>query len=206
MRIKIALALTSVVFMMTWVTGFVSVIFRCMSVTTPEGIVSNLLFIAIIESLIITSLFGTVLFLLEARKTLSRWYLAIPLCISLSVFVIANFLVYSNEKSFLSAPISTVETLWLVILVLLSPCSTFFFLSSDGQDDSMNVYVAVSFAVSIFSMVFIFLALNEISKFSSIDEVLLPLIFYWDICMPAIGICFLSKATMYRTKNDVQKP
>ena len=68
----------------------------------------------------------------------------------------------------------------------------------------MNVYVAVSFAVSIFSMVFIFLALNEISKLSSIDEVLLPLIFYWDICMPAIGICFLSKATMYRTNNDVQ--
>ena len=204
MRIKIALALTSAVFMMTWVTGFVSVIFRCMSVTTPEVIVSDLLFIDIIESLSITSLFGSVLFLLEARKTISRWYLAIPLCISLSVFVIANFLVYSNEKSFLSAPVSTMETLWLVILVLLSPCSTFFFLSSDGQDDSMNVYVAVSFAVSIFSMVFIFLALNEISKLSSIDEVLLPLIFYWDICMPAIGICFLSKATMYRTNNDVQ--
>jgi len=206
MRIKIALALISAVFMMTWVTGFVSVIFRCMSVTTPEIIASDLLFITIIELLSMTSLFGSVLLLLEARNTLSRWYLAIPLCISLSVFVIVNFLVYSNEKSFLSAPVSTVETLWLVILALMSPCSILFFLSSNGQDGSTNVYLAVSFAVSIFSMFFLFLALNKISKFSSIDEVLLPLIFYWDICMPAIGICFLSKATMYRTNNDVQEP
>jgi len=204
MRIKIALALTSAVFMMTWVTGFVSVIIRSMSVTTPEVVASDLLFIAIIELLGITSLFGSLLFLLEARKTLSRWHLAIPLCISLSLFVITNFLIYSDEKSFLGAPVSPVETLWLIILALLSPSSVFFFLSSNGHDGSMYVYVVVSLAVSIFSMFFIFLALWEISKLSSIDGVLLPLIFYWDICMPAIGVCFLSKATMYRTNNDIQ--
>jgi len=206
MRINIALALTSVVFMMTWFTGFVSLIFHSMFVTTPEVVASDLLFITIIELLIITSLFGSVLFLLEAKKTLSRWYLAVPLCISLSLFVITNFLVYSSEKSFLGTPVNTVETLWLIILALLSPCSTLLFLSSNGEGGSINVYVVVSFAVSIFSMFFLFLTLNELSKVSSIDEVLLPLIFYWDICMPAIGICFLSKATMYRDNNDVQEP
>ncbi|WP_440948494.1 hypothetical protein ACSAZL_09845 [Methanosarcina sp. T3] len=205
MRMKIALALTSVVFMMTWVTGFVSVISRSMSVTTAEVITSDLFFIAIIELLSLISLFGSLLFLLEARKTLSRWYLTIPLCVSIFLFIITNFLVYSDEKSFLGAPVSTVETLWLVILALLSPSSVFFFLSSNGHDGSMYVYVAVSFAVSIFSIFFLFLALREISKWSSIDGVLLPLIFYWDICMPAIGVCFLSKATMHRTNNDEQE-
>lgn len=206
MRINIALALTSVVFMMTWFTGFVSVIFRSMSIRTPDFIASDLLFIAIIELLSIISFFGSVLFLLEARKTLSRWYLAVPLCISLSLFAITNFLVYSSEKSFLGTPVNTVETLWLIILALLSPFSTLLFLSSNGEGGSINVYVAVSFVFSIFSMFFLFLTLNELSKLSSIDEVLLPLIFYWDICMPAIGICFLSKATMYRENNDVEEP
>jgi hypothetical protein len=205
MKIKIALALTSVIFMMTWVTGFVSVIIRSMSVTTPELIASDLLFISIIELLGLTSLFGSLLFLLEAKKTLSRWYLAIPLCISLFLFVITNFLVYSDEKSFLGAPVSAVETLWLIILALLSPSSLFFFLSSNGQDGSMYVYVVVSFAVSLFSLFFLFLALREISKESSIDGVMLPLIFYWDICLPAIGVCLLSKATMHRNNNDEQE-
>jgi len=197
MRINIALALTSVVFMMTWVTSFVSVIFSSMSIITPDFIASDLLFIAIIELLSIISFFGSVLFLVEARKTLSRWYLAIPLCISLSVFVITNFLVYFNEKSFLDDPISTVEALWIIILTLLSPCSVLFFLSSNGHDSSTNVYVAVSSAASIFSMFFLFLALKEISKWSSIETVLLLLAFYWAICMPAIGVCFVSKAVMY---------
>jgi len=197
MRINIALALTSVVFMMTWFTGFVSIIFRSMSMITPDFIASDLLFIAIIELLSIISFFGSVLFLLEARKTLSRWYLAIPLCISLFVFVITNLLVYSNEKSFLGDPVNTVETLWIIILALLSPCSVLFFLPSNGFDGSTNVYVAVSSAASIFSMFFLFLALKEISKWSSIEAVLLPLAFYWAICMPAIGVCFVSKAIMY---------
>lgn len=206
MKIKIALALTSVIFMMTWVTGFVSVISRSMFATKPELIASDLFFITIIELLSLISLFGSLLFLLEARKTFFHWYLAIPLCISLSLFVITNFLVYSNEKPFLGAPISTVETLWLIILALLSPSSLFFFLSSNGHDGSMYVYVVVSFAVSIFSMFFLFLALREISKESSIDGVLLPLIFYWDVCLPTIGVCFLSKATMHGNNNETQEP
>jgi hypothetical protein len=197
MRINIALALTSVVFMMTWVTGFVSVIFRSMSIITPDFITYDLLFIAIIELLSLISFFGSVLFLVEARKTLSQWYLAIPLCLSLFVFVITNFLVYSNEKSFLGDPISTVEALWIIILALLSPCSALFFLSSNGHDGSTKIYVAVSSAASIFSMFFLFLAFKEISKWSSIEAVLLPLAFYWAICMPAIGVCFVSKAVTY---------
>ncbi|MHC1754280.1 MAG: hypothetical protein AB9861_02415 [Methanosarcina sp.] len=210
MRINIALALTSAVFMMTWVTSFVSVIFHSMPVIIPDFILSDfpasdLFFIAIIELLSITSFFGSLLFLLEARKTLSRWYLAVPLCISLSVFVITNVLVYFSGKPFLGDPISAVEALWITMLALLSPCSVLFFLSSDGHDGSKNVYIVVSSATSIFSIFFLLLALREVSKWSSIEAVLLPLALYWTILMPAIGVCFVSKAAMYRENDNIQE-
>jgi hypothetical protein len=206
MMINIALALTSAVFMMAWVTGFISVIFRSMSIITPDYIASDLLFIAIVELLSIISLSGSVLFLFKARKILSRWYLAIPLCISLCLFAIANLLVYFNEKSFLSDPISSVEMFWVIMLALMSPCSVLFFLSSNGHDDLTKVYVLISSAASVFSIFFLFLALIEISRWASIEAVLPPLAFYLTILMPAIGVCFLSKATMYRENNNAQEP
>jgi hypothetical protein len=210
MRINIALALTSAVFMMTWVTGFVSIVFSSMSIISQDFIASDFLasdlfFIAIIELLSIISFFGSVLFLLEARKTLSRWYLAVPLCISLSVFVIMNLLIYFSGKPFLGDPISTVEVLWITLLALLSPFSVLFFLSSNGRDGSKNVYIVVSSAASIFSIFFLLLALREVSKSSSIEAVLLPLAFYWTILMPAIGVCFVSKTAMYRENDNTQE-
>jgi hypothetical protein len=210
MRINIALALTSAVFMMTWVTGFVSTILHSMPIVTPEFIKpdlleSDLLFTAIIELLSIASFFGSLLFLYTVRKTLSRWYLAIPLCISLSVFIIVNFLVYFSGKSFLSDPISTVETLWIILLASMSPCSLLFFLSSNGYDSLTKVYVVISSVASLFSFFFLLLALLEISRHSSIEAVLLPLAFYWTVMMPSIGVCFFSKATMYRENDNSQE-
>ncbi|AKB78015.1 hypothetical protein MSHOH_1532 [Methanosarcina horonobensis HB-1 = JCM 15518] len=145
------------------------------------------------------------LFLLKARKILSRWYLAVPMCIFLSLLVITNFLVYFNGKPFLSEPISTAETLWIALLALLSPCSVLFFLSSYGQDSSTKVYIVVSSAASLFSIFFLFLTLIEISRWASIEAVVLPLIFYWTILMPAIGVCFLSNATMYRENDNSEE-
>lgn len=209
MRINIALALTSAIFMMTWVTSLVYIIFNFMSSTASNPIISGLLasgllFVAIIGLLSTISFSGSVLFLLEARKELPRWYLAIPLCISLAAFAIANFLVYFNGKTFLGEPISIVETLWIVLLVLLSPCSVLFFISSYGHDSSTKIYIAVSSAVGVFSIFFLILALIEISRWSSIEALLLPLAFYWTILMPAIGVCFLSEATMYREDDNTQ--
>ena len=209
MKTNIALALISAIFLMTWITSFVSIIFSLMPFTTSNPAISGLLasgllFIAIIGLLNVISFSGSVLFLLEARKTLSRWYLAAPLCISLAVFVITNIFVYFNGKTFLGEPISTVETIWLVVLVLLSPCSVLLFLSSYGHDSSTKIYVAVSSVASVFSIIFLILALIEISRWSSIEALLLPLAFYWTFLMPAIGVCFLSGATMYRKDDNTQ--
>lgn len=195
---------------MAWVTGFISVLFSSMSFTAQDPAISyllasGLLFIAIIELLSIISLFGSALFLLQARKTLSRWYLAVPLCVLLSLLVITNLFIYLNGKPFLSEPISTVETFWIIILALLSPCSALFFLSSYGHDSSTKVYVVVSSAASLFSLFFLFLALLEISRWSSIEAVLLPLVFYWTVLLPAIGVCFLSKATMYMEDGNAEE-
>jgi hypothetical protein len=63
----------------------------------------------------------------------------------------------------------------------------------------------VSSAASIFSILFLILALIEIARWSSIEDLLLPLVFYLVILMPAMGVCFLSKATMYRRNDDAEK-
>lgn len=103
MKINIALALTSAVFLMVWVTSFVSAIFRFMPVTRSDPAISDLLasgllFIAVIELLSIISFSGSVLFLLEARQILSRWYLGVPLCVFMFLLVIVNLLIYSGGK------------------------------------------------------------------------------------------------------------
>jgi Co/Zn/Cd efflux system component len=146
-----------------------------------------------------------VLFLLEARKILSRWYLAVPLCVLMFLLVIAGIFIYFSGKTFLVDPINTAETLWIVVMALLSPCSVLLFLSSYGHDSLTKVYLVVSSAASIFSILFLILALIEIARWSSIEDLLLPLVFYLVILMPAMGVCFLSKATMYRRNDDAEK-
>lgn len=111
--------------------------------------------------------------------------------------VIVNLLIYNGGKPFLADPINTSETLWIAVLALLSPCSVLLFLSSNGSDSSTNLYVAVSSAAGIFSVFFLFLVFTEIFSHASVEAVIFPLAFYWTVLMPAIGVCFLSKATMY---------
>lgn len=210
MKINIALALTSAVFLMVWVTSFVSAIFRFMPVTTSDPamsdlLASGLLFIAIIELLSIISFSGSVLFLLEARQILSRWYLGVPLCVFMFLLVIVNLLIYSGGKPFLVDPINMAEALWIIVLALLSPCSVLLFLSLYGHNSLTKVYVAVSSAAGIFSVFFLFFVIIEISRWASIEAVILPLAFYWTVLMPAIGVCFLSKATMDREDDDADE-
>lgn len=210
MRINTGLALISAAFLMAWATGFVSIVFRFMPITTPDSTISGLLasgllFIALIELLSIISLFGSVLFLLEARKTLSRWYLAVPLCVFIFLMVIVNLLIYYGGKPFLADPINTAETLWIAVLALLSPCSVLLFLSSNGSDRLTNLYVAVSSAAGIFSVFFLYLGFMEIFSQASVEAVISPLAFYWTVLMPAIGVCFLSKATMYGISYNAEE-
>lgn len=207
MKINSALALTSAVFLTAWVAGFVSVIFHFIPVTIPDPAIRylpayDLLFIAIIELLSIISVSGSVFFLLEARKILARWYLAAPLCISLALLVIANLLICFNGNTLLEGPISTSETLWLVLLALLSPCSLLLFLTSYGQDSLTELYIVVTSATSIFSAIFLFSVLKGLSSPGSVQSIMLPLAFYLNILLPATGICYLSKATMYGVTDN----
>lgn len=201
MKINISLAMISAVFLMAWITGFISFVFNFMPITTPGSemsdlLASGLLFIAVIELMSIISFSGSVIFLLEAKKILSRWYLAIPMCSLMFLAVMVNILVYFCGKQFLAYPISTAEILWIIVLALLSPCSVLLFLSSYGKNGLTTLYVTVSSAVSVFSVFLLLFVIMEIHRWASVEAVLLPLAFYLTVLMPAIGVCFLSKSTM----------
>jgi hypothetical protein len=196
MRIKIALVLTSAVFMMLWAKVLISFIFH------PSIVLIDLLLSTI-------SFLGSVFFLLEARKVLLRWYLAVPLCISLFLLVIVNFWIYFSGKPFHSDPFSISETLSIILLALLSPFSALVFLSMDRHPDSMNVYFAVSCVASMLSMIFLFFALRELSlseRGLTFDGVIPFQGFYWCFVMPIIGICFLVSAITYRNPRNIQSP
>ncbi len=102
MRIKIALALMSAIFMFYWAKVLIGFILHPLSIVLIDLLLS------------IISFFGSMLFLLEARKVLPRWYLAVPLCISLSLLVIVNFWIYFSGKPFHSDPFSIAETLSII--------------------------------------------------------------------------------------------
>lgn len=198
MRIKIALASTSAIFLTMWIV---------LAFTTP--------FFIIIEILSIISLFGSVLFLLETRKVLPRWYMAIPLCVSLSLLAMLTLWIYIGGGRL--GPVGTLD-LWIILLALLPLCSAMVFLSLKGRSSSMDAYVVVSSAVSILSIISLFFAYRGISKWSTIFSLItawnisewstigsaqLPLTLYWTVLMPIIGICFLVRAITYKNPGNV---
>lgn len=198
MRIKIALASTSAIFLTMWVV---------LAFTTP--------FFIIIEILSIISLFGSVLFLLETRKVLPRWYMAIPLCVSLSLLAMLTLWIYIGGGRL--GPVGTLD-LWIILLALLPLCSAMIFLSLKERSGSMDTYIAVSSAVSVLSIFSLFFAYREISKWSTIFSLItawnisewstigsaqLPLTLYWTVLMPIIGICFLVRAITYKNPGNI---
>ncbi len=210
MRIKIALALMSAIFMHLWATILIGLILYSLSIIITFFPVYTVL----IDLLSIISFLGSVLFLLEARKVLPRWYLGIPLCISLFLMVIVKFgIVFSDKSSFGERFI--VETLFISLMALLPPFSALVFLSLRKHIDSMNACLAVSYVASIVSILFLFLILSVLSKiqnfghieFLQYDEFLIPIrAILGYIVMPIIGICFLVRAITYKNPGNVLSP
>lgn len=198
MRIKIALALMSAIFMMYWALMLISYI-RYSLITTL-----NLSFIDFINLMSIISFLGSVLFLVEIRKVLPRWYLAVPLCISLFILVIISFWIIFSGRELLSDHIGIAETLVMLFMALLSPFSALVFLSMDRHPDSMNAYLAVSSVASMLSMLLLFFTLSGLSRGGpTFDAVVGFQAFYWFFVMPVIGICFLVRAITYRNPGNV---
>jgi hypothetical protein len=205
MRIKIALALMSAIFMMYWALMLISYISYSLITTL------NLSFIDFINLMSIISFLGSVLFLVEARKVLPRWYLAVPLSISLFILVIVNFWVIFSGRELLSDHIGIAETLVMLFMALLSPFSALVFLSMDRHPDSMNAYLAVSSVASMLSILLLFFTLSGLSHALSrggptFDAVVAFQAFYWLFVMPVIGICFLVRAITYRNPGNVLNP
>jgi hypothetical protein len=154
-----------------------------------------------IELFSIISFLGSVLFLLKARKVLSRWYLAVPLCISLFLLIIVNFFIIFNSKDFIKDPISSAEKFMITLMMLLPLFSVLVFLALLRHPDSMSIYVAVSYGMNILSLViscmlsFItMLFLSGIPQLTHSSESLVFVGIYWLFGMPIIGIFFLLRA------------
>jgi hypothetical protein len=187
MRIKIAMALMSVIFMV--VIAIISNGFHLL----PDSNES-----VIVEFMSTISLFGSVLFLLEARKVLPGWYLAFPFCISLFLLVIVSFWEVSGGE-LLSGYRYLVTPLVITLLALLSPFSLLVFLSLHGHPYSMKAYLAVSSIASIISIFSLLFAVWEISsrhpQEASFSDGLIAIYFlYWLVVMPVMGSSFLLRA------------
>jgi hypothetical protein len=195
----------SAIFMFYWAAALIiSCILQSISITI-------LSFGNFIELLSIISFLGSVLFLLEARKVLPKWYLAVPLSISLFLLVIVNFWVNFSGKELLSDHIGIVEAFGLILLMLLSPFSTLLFLSLHRHPDSMNAYLGVLSVVSMLSMLLLILTLGGLSDALSsggptFDAVVAFQGLYWCFLMPIIGICFLVRAITYKNSGNVLSP
>ena len=200
MKIKIALLLMSAIFMFYWAAVLIAIL-RSMSITI-------LSFGDLIELLSIISFSGSMLFLLETRKVLPKWYLTVPLCISLFLLIIVNFWIIFSGRELLSDHIGIAESLSMTLLALLSPFSVLVFLALQRRSDSMNMYLAVSFVVSVLSMFFLFLTLRGLSQAlpeggPTFDAVAAFQLFYWCFMMPVIGICFLVRAVTYKNSVNI---
>lgn len=187
-RIKIAMTLMSVIFM--FVVGILSNGFYFLPGTDEDVLLELMSFI---------SFFGSVLFLLEGRKVLPGWYLAIPFCISLFLLVIISFWKVSGEE-FLNGYRYLVTPVVITLLALLSPFSLLVFLSLHGHPYSMKAYLAVSSIASIISIFSLFFAIWELSSRSpheaSFSNGLIAIYFlYWFAVMPIVGLSFLLRAT-----------
>lgn len=186
-RIKIAMALMSFIFM--FAIGILSNGFYLLPGTDEDVLLELMSFI---------SFFGSVLFLLEGRKVLPRWYLAIPFCISLFLLVIISFWKVSGEE-FLSDYGYLVTPLVITLLALLSPFSLLVFLSLHGHPYSMNAYLVVSTIASIISIFSLFFAIWELllrnPHEASFSDGLIAIYFlYWLFLMPVMGLSFLVHA------------
>ncbi|HPS89471.1 MAG TPA: hypothetical protein PLC35_05800, partial [Methanosarcina vacuolata] len=187
MKIKIAMALMSVVFM--FVVGILSNGFYLLPGTDED---------VLLELMSTISLFGSVLFVLEARKVLPRWHMAVPFCVSLFLLVIVSFWKVSGTE-FLSDYRYLVTPIVIMLLALLSPFSLLVFLSLHRHPYSMKAYLAVSSIASVISIFSLFYAVWELSsrhsqEASFSDGLIAIYLLYWLIVMPIIGLSFLHRA------------
>ena len=181
------MALMSVIFM--FVVGILSNGFYLLAGTDED---------VLLELMSSISLFGSVLFLLEGRKVLPRWYLAFPFCLSLLLLVIVSFWRVSGEE-LLSSYKYLVTPLVITLLALLSPFSLLVFLSLHRHPYSMKADLAVSSIASIISIFSLFFAVWELSsrhshEASFCDGLIAIYFLYWLAVMPIIGLSFLLRA------------
>lgn len=196
MRVKIALALMSLVYI-----SYIGVILGGILANNFEhsfgynfdGSFAVIILLSL-TLLPIISFLGSILFIFETRKVLPKWYLAIPLSISLLLQPILSYAVFFGIRSIPS--VMSIE----IPQVLISVSSILVFLSLHKHPVSTKWYMIILSTMSIISIVGL-LNQNPINRY---NYTLMS--YYWVFGMPIIGLCFLVKAITCRNPGNVSSP
>ncbi len=146
----------------------------------------------------VATLIGSVSLLSEAVRKSGKSYLSVPFCIDTLAIVVASSMVLLSGKSFLSDPVNVVETITIVGLTLLAPCSAVLFYSLPEKNTVTRVSIALSSLIGVFAVFVILITLKDLSIRPTIHAMLGLLWLYWIIGMPVIGMCYIANAVSNR--------
>lgn len=142
----------------------------------------------------VVTLIGSVLLLSEVVRKSGRSYMSVPVCLDTIAIVAAGSVVLFSGKSFLSDPVNVVETISIVGLALLAPCSAVLFYALPEKNTVTRISIALSSLIGIFAVFVILLTLKDLSVRPTIHAMLGVLWLYWLIGMPVIGMCYIANA------------
>ena len=182
-KAKISLICISAIFFFMWI------VYGLLEFFPFHG---SVLFYALPLFLSSISLFGSLLFLLELKTRLKRWFLGIPLCILFLIVLIASFLGYTMAIYTLS---SLVEMVLYTSYLLLAPCSVLFFLSFPEDFRKISTTpVRISLLISIYSTLILPWAFRDFISAGHLEAVIGAVVLYCIIGMPIIGMCVVAIA------------
>jgi hypothetical protein len=142
----------------------------------------------------IISIAGVLLILSGIFTKPVQRYLIVPIILDLlAVFGLGVFLLLTGEGAI---PGSTPEpgwTAWAAGILLLAPCSLGVFSVVPAHPRVRSVSIALTAVMCVPAAVALVLLIMDY-PYGTFESALGPMAFYWILCMPIIGACYLAMA------------
>jgi len=136
-----------------------------------------------------------VLLILSGRftKPVQRYFIVPIILDLLAIFVLGMFLLFNGEGA---VPGSTPEagwTAWAAGILLLAPCSLGVFSVVPAHPRVRSISVALTAIMCVPAAVALVILIKDY-PYGTFEAALGPMAFYWILCMPIIGACYLAMA------------
>lgn len=178
----ISLALTAMIFFCFWAAPFTGL---------------NPTFYGTTAVLSCISLLGLLLFILTVQREDGSWYPALLLLITVSALGIVSYVLYPEDKPFLSDPVSDMEGIWIGLLALLAPASMAFF-STLPERLKAKALIPSQAIAGITALAVILFVCTLLSPAPTLHPWSGLLILYWAAGLPLIGFNYLAIAVRCR--------